>query len=131
MKRRIALRAAGIAGVAGAALALITTAAFAASQIGPGSAVAPVKCVQQAMNDLDNAGLTVDGDYGTLTTDAVVTYQKAHSLEPDGLVGPETGGSIKTTVYDILETSIKAGDPDETLATWETNCDSLLEGSIS
>jgi peptidoglycan hydrolase-like protein with peptidoglycan-binding domain len=131
MTRRIVLRAAGIAGAAGAALALTTTAAFAASQIGPGSPAAPVKCVQQAMNDLDNAGLTVDGDYGKLTTDAVVNYQNAHSLEPDGYVGPLTGGSIKTVIYNILETSIKAGDPDETLATWETNCDSLLEGSIS
>ena len=131
MKRRIVLRAAGIVGAAGAALALTATAAFAASQIGPGSPAAPVKCVQQAMNDLDNAGLTVDGDYGQLTTNAVVAYQSAHKLEKDGLVGPDTGGSIKTTVYNALETSIKAGDPDQTLATWENNCDSQLEGSIS
>lgn len=131
MKRRIALRTAGVGAVAAAALALTATAAFAASQIGPGSPAAPVKCVQEAMNYLDNAGLAVDGSYGPETTAAVETYQSNHSLSVDGLVGPQTGGSIKTVIYDDIQISNKAGHPNETLDAWETNCDSQLEGSIS
>lgn len=131
VKRRIALRTASIGAVAAAAVALTTTAAFAASQIGPGSTGQPVKCVQEAMNDLDTAGLSVDGDYGSLTTAAVESYQSAHSLSVDGLVGPDTGSSIKTIINNELTTSERAGHTDEVLATWETTCDSLLEGSIS
>lgn len=131
MKRRIVLRTASIGAVAAAAVALTTTAAFAASQIGPGSSGQPVKCVQEAMNDLDGAGLSVDGDYGSLTTAAVKNYQSGHGLSVDGLVGPGTGGSIKTVIYGIVYTSEHDGHTDEVLATWESTCDSLLEGSIS
>jgi peptidoglycan hydrolase-like protein with peptidoglycan-binding domain len=131
MKRRIALRTAGVGAVAAAALALTANAAFAASQIGPGSPAAPVKCVQEAMNYLDNAGLAVDGSYGPETTAAVETYQSNHSLSVDGLVGPATGGSIKSVIYHIVYVASHSTHPDETLAAWETTCDSLLEGSIT
>ncbi|MBR7832063.1 peptidoglycan-binding protein [Actinospica durhamensis] len=131
MKRRIALRTASIGAIAAAGVALTATAAFAASQIGPGSSGQPVKCVQEAMNDLDSAGLSVDGSYGPLTSSAVETYQSDHGLSVDGLVGPDTGGSIKTVIYNMVYTSERDGHTDETLATWETTCDSLLEGSIS
>lgn len=131
MKRRIALRTASIGAVAAVAVALTTTAAFAASQIGPGSSGQPVECVQEAMNDVDNAGLSVDGDYGPLTTAAVESYQSDHGLSVDGLVGPDTGGSIKTVIHNELLTVEHDGRTDPTLATWENTCDSLLEGSIS
>jgi peptidoglycan hydrolase-like protein with peptidoglycan-binding domain len=131
MKRRIALRTASIGAVAAAAVALTTTAAFAASQIGPGSTGQPVKCVQEAMNDLDGAGLSVDGDYGPLTSSAVESYQSNHSLSVDGLVGPATGGSVKSVIYHIVYVASHSTHPDETLAAWETTCDSLLEGSIT
>lgn len=131
MKRRIALRTASIGVVAAAGLALTTTAAFAASQIGPGSTGQPVKCVQEAMNDLDGAGLSIDGDYGPDTTAAVESYQSKEGLSVDGLVGPDTGGSIKTVIHNILFAAEKAGRTDPPLATWETTCESLLEGSVS
>lgn len=36
------------------------------------------------------AGATVDGGWGDKTTKAVVAFQKAHGLRPDGKVGPKT-----------------------------------------
>lgn len=35
-------------------------------------------------------GVTVDGDFGQKTHDALVAWQKAHSLVPDGICGPKT-----------------------------------------
>ena len=35
-------------------------------------------------------GVEADGKYGQLTKDAVIEYQKAHGLVPDGVVGINT-----------------------------------------
>ena len=35
-----------------------------------------------------------DGDFGKDTEKAVIKFQKAHSLEPDGIVGPKTFRSL-------------------------------------
>lgn len=45
---------------------------------------------------LNNAGarLSVDGDFGPLTENAVRAYQQAHGLMVDGIVGPQTWGSL-------------------------------------
>ena len=49
-----------------------------------------VKILQVLLNYYNNADLDVDGDFGPLTKSAVATYQMAHSLEIDGIVGRET-----------------------------------------
>jgi peptidoglycan hydrolase-like protein with peptidoglycan-binding domain len=36
----------------------------------------------------------VDGDFGQGTTDAVIAFQNAHNLKPDGIVGQETATAI-------------------------------------
>lgn len=43
-----------------------------------------VKLVQQALDNLENAGLTVDGGYGPLTQAAVKNWQQAHNLPVTG-----------------------------------------------
>jgi len=56
---------------------------------------AKVKWIQTALNKIQNAGLMVDGDYGSLTKAAVVQFQGGHGLVPDGIVGPITERVLK------------------------------------
>lgn len=49
-----------------------------------------VQWVQETVNTLDNAGLTVDGNYGMRTHQAVMIYQQNRGLAVDGWCGPET-----------------------------------------
>lgn len=51
--------------------------------------------LQGALNVLDKAGLTVDGSYGRRTKMAVITFQTAHGLTPDGLTGPLTEAALE------------------------------------
>lgn len=44
--------------------------------------------------DLGNAG--VDGDFGRKTEEAVVAFQKANGLNPDGVVGPLTYAALES-----------------------------------
>ena len=53
-----------------------------------------VTTLQKDLNKDDNAGLTVDGDFGPLTLAAVKAYQSRHGLSVDGIVGPQTKASL-------------------------------------
>ena len=53
-----------------------------------------VKVVQKKLNDLDNAGLDVDGYFGPLTDRAVRNWQGDHGLKVDGIVGKNTWASL-------------------------------------
>jgi peptidoglycan hydrolase-like protein with peptidoglycan-binding domain len=46
--------------------------------------------LQESLNELIDAGLDVDGEYGPLTKNAVADYQKQNGLKLDGWAGPET-----------------------------------------
>lgn len=77
-----------------------------------------VECVQAGLNFFDNAGLSVDGVDGTLTTDAVKTFQRRNGLSADGIVGPATG--------DVLVRDINADQP--AAAAW-VSCPEFLPTS--
>ena len=48
------------------------------------------RLIQTILNDVDDAGLTIDGDYGTNTRNAVLAYQNSDvCLESDGIVGDD------------------------------------------
>lgn len=49
-----------------------------------------VKALQHLLNGRHNAKLTVDGAYGAKTRAAVVSFQKANGLTPDGVAGKQT-----------------------------------------
>ena len=53
-----------------------------------------VTTLQQLLNSKDHAGLTVDGNFGTRTFNAVETYQSDNGLSRDGIVGPKTKASL-------------------------------------
>lgn len=131
MSKRIAMRAATLSIAAAGAVGIFASGAFAsgARNIVEGDTGPDVVCVQQAMNNLDGAGLATDGDFGPLTKAAVENFQSAAGdLGVDGQVGPDTGGAIKEqeTNHDIGQT--REGDPDNAYAQWLDNCSSLLEG---
>jgi len=70
-----------------------------------------VRALQTALNAHGaNPSLTVDGDFGPLTTAAVKAFQASHGLTVDGLVGPQTmaalGLSGQTTTPGVLRAAV-------------------------
>jgi peptidoglycan hydrolase-like protein with peptidoglycan-binding domain len=57
-----------------------------------------VKGQQQALNYVQNAGLTEDGYWGNNTRNAVVAFQKKYGLTADGSVGPQTIGKLQEVI---------------------------------
>lgn len=55
-----------------------------------GSTGDSVKWIQTCLNELQNAGITVDGIYGSQTVSAVKKFQKKNGLTADGVVGTNT-----------------------------------------
>jgi peptidoglycan hydrolase-like protein with peptidoglycan-binding domain len=123
-KRRSAVLALGTA----AAVALTVGSASAAGSLASGSYGPAVGCLQQALDYVDSAGLNVDNDFGNLTYNAVVHYQRGHGLSPDGVVGPATGGSLKNEVGKAYTATHRAGDPAGVLGSWLSNCSGQLPG---
>jgi len=62
--------------------------------IRPGDVGTGVRCIQQALNYWDHAGLPVDGVNAYTTTDAIERFQREQNLSVDGVVGPDTAGPI-------------------------------------
>lgn len=127
MQKKTALRVASLAFVVAGAIGASGANAFAASQIQEGDTGAGVVCVQQAMNLLDGAGLSTDGQFGPLTNNAVEAFQSSHGLSADGQVGPLTGASIKENINARNAALTHEGDPNNPYNTWSINCDNLIE----
>ena len=49
-----------------------------------------VKSIQTKLNRTMSCNLDVDGDFGPLTQQCVINFQKKYKLEQDGVVGPKT-----------------------------------------
>src|SRR5687768_7042407 len=64
-----------------------------------GSKGQAVRELQQALaKDGFNPG-PIDGDFGPLTRGAVLAYQRANHLAVDGIVGPQTWGSLRGSSF--------------------------------
>ena len=68
------------------------------SQLSYGSSGSEVEKLQNYLNQVGNYGLTVDGQYGPKTQDAVKQYQSSNNLTVDGIAGNETWGSLSDAV---------------------------------
>lgn len=53
-----------------------------------------VKVLQKALNAVGSASLTVDGNFGPATTQAVIAFQTANGLTADGVVGATTAKAL-------------------------------------
>lgn len=71
-----------------------------------------VRWLQTALNKVDNAGLAVDGAFGSGTTTAVKNFQAKHGLTQDGQAGTSTINKLVEVIKNKLNPpapSIKAG----------------------
>ncbi len=59
-------------------------------QVQQGNHGQAVRAVQVMLSEQFGYGLTVDGDFGAGTNDAVRDFQGDHGLTVDGIVGPQT-----------------------------------------
>lgn len=59
-----------------------------------------VERIQRALRDAGGDPGPIDGIYGSLTRAAIVAYQRANDLQIDGVVGPETAGSLHIELSD-------------------------------
>jgi len=57
-----------------------------------------VSWVQESINTLMNAGLEVDGNFGSVTENAVKKFQAANGLDADGVVGPSTIAKLEEMI---------------------------------
>jgi peptidoglycan hydrolase-like protein with peptidoglycan-binding domain len=64
-----------------------------------GSKGEAVKALQRDLNTAMHSGLTVDGDFGSLTKAAVESFQRAHPpLDVDGEYGPRSAAMMKAVL---------------------------------
>jgi hypothetical protein len=64
----------------------------------PGDSGAQVKVLQRALASLGYSPGTIDGVYGTKTTDAVTRFQTSAKITADGIVGSETLQALRAAL---------------------------------
>lgn len=73
-----------------------TSYTFGSTTLKKGSTGTNVANLQNALNALQNAGLTADGKFGNMSKTAVMTFQSAHGLTADGAVGAMSRAALAT-----------------------------------
>ena len=69
-----------------------------------------MKTLQTMLNAVDNAGLDVDGIFGSGTQTAVKKFQKTNGIEADGIVGPITWAALEAKYNATGSMKIAAGN---------------------
>lgn len=70
-----------------------------------------VKGLQKLLNENGGFSLQIDGYFGSSTEDAVRQYQESNGLSVDGIVGPQTWGSLCEGVTDDDDESCNVNNP--------------------
>jgi peptidoglycan hydrolase-like protein with peptidoglycan-binding domain len=63
-----------------------------------GSSGEAVKALQRNLNTVMGSGLTVDGDFGSLTKTAVTAFQRRYGIGVDGEYGPQSAAMMKAAL---------------------------------
>ena len=108
----------------------LTAAAATYSTVRYGSTGQDVKTLQTMLNTVDNAKLTVDGDFGKSTLTAVKTFQKSNGLTADGVVGPATW-NVLSTKYAIKKSTLKIGSGKYAPGTYYAGTSYAINGAIT
>jgi Putative peptidoglycan binding domain len=77
-----------------------------------GDTLPAVAVAQMLLNARNAAGLSVDGIYGTRTTEAVRQFQSARRLSADGVIGRDTWPRLSSADQLPILDSIDVFDPD-------------------
>ena len=108
----------------------LTASAATYSTVRYGSKGQDVKTLQTMLNTVDNAKLTVDGDFGKSTLTAVKTFQKSNGLTADGVVGPATW-NVLSTKYAIKKSTLKIGSGKYAPGTYYAGTSYAINGAIT
>jgi hypothetical protein len=71
----------------------------------------PAVAVLQKLLNRGGAKLTADGDFGPKTLQAVINFQRARSLQPDGVVGVETWPRVAASADLAILDCVDVFDP--------------------
>ncbi len=87
-----------------------STSGMGTASLALGAKGASVVALQQALNQY-GAKLKADGDFGPVTQRAVVEFQKANGLKPDGIVGAVTRGVLTSGRAKSVAAAVGAQTP--------------------
>jgi peptidoglycan hydrolase-like protein with peptidoglycan-binding domain len=65
-----------------------------------------VFAIQRALNDVGDADLKEDGEYGSRTEGWVATYQEDHGLFVDGIFGPASSRRMARSLESLVTVSL-------------------------
>lgn len=95
-----------VTGIENSSSSSSTSSSVTQSFIKQGSSGQSVRELQQKLNKLGYK-LIVDGEFGSLTYNAVIDFQRKHNLEVDGVVGQQTLSAVNTELENLQSTSSK------------------------
>ncbi len=100
-----------------------------------GSKGEAVKTLQRNLNSL-GYNLSVDGDFGPGTKNAVIDFQRKNGLSADGIVGPATQAKIKeklstNKVVKIATPTLRKGSKGDNVKTLQQNLKNAINANIS
>jgi g-D-glutamyl-meso-diaminopimelate peptidase len=75
-----------------------------------GSTGPNVKLVQSLLSRIGYTAGAVDGSFGARTQEAVLRFQRAYGLTPDGVIGPASWAVLERLLLGYDEYTVRAGD---------------------
>ncbi len=91
-----------------------------------GSEGSLVEALQKKLQELNYYSSSIDGQFGPLTTQAVIAFQQANHLLVDGIAGPETHAHLyynQTKIANVVESPPTSKGQKEQIAQAEQNED--------